>query len=280
MKKIIFILIGILVGVYMILSIITSGKEYAAERLMFRAARSYAKIRANPDVAPPGMLISVEKDLRALISRYPETPSGRMAHLSLAEIYASTEKYDEAIGSLAAFIAATKDDVSSLSRAHFLKAIAYEKLDNWDKALEDLKVLQTVYVGTPIGMQVPIYIAQHHLRAGDLAGTKEAFKEAVIFYQKIKEKEKGTTIGYMASTFMIHAYLGLEEYTTAGAALEDIIKNYSTDMTFMQIIPYIDMIFLEKLNDPEKAKALYRHILDKAVDGRLKNAVKGKIDAL
>lgn len=280
MKRNIIIVILFLALLHVVFSFVLPSQEYKAEKIFHKIQKTQKKIRLNPDATPPEMVAGLERDLQRLIKKYPRTETAKIAYLMLAETYLTDKKYSEVVDILTIFLENFTEPTALMSKAHFFKGIALERQNRWGRAKKEFEVLKADYSNTPLGLQIPIYIAQRHLKAGDPLGAKEAFDEAVIFYQEIKEKEMGTAIGYMASIFMVETYLGLEKYTAAGEALEDTIRDYSTDLTFMQTIPYIDMIFLEKLNDTKKAKALYRYILDNAVDDRLKNAVKRKADAL
>ena len=87
MKKIIVILIAILVVAYIGLYAVSRDREHAAEKLYFKATKSYGKIRENPEVAPPAMLLSVRARLDEIIRRYPKTNVAKQARLNMAELY-------------------------------------------------------------------------------------------------------------------------------------------------------------------------------------------------
>ena len=69
MKKTIITLIVILVAVYAVLSLLSIGDEYFAEKLLYRASKINEKIVTNPDVVPPKMLSIVEGTLKKIIER-------------------------------------------------------------------------------------------------------------------------------------------------------------------------------------------------------------------
>ena len=79
-------------------------KEYAAEKLFHRAAKTGAKIAINPDVVPPKMSASVERDLQRILDKYPETKTARLAQMTLAKFHISNKKYNKAIPVLNAII--------------------------------------------------------------------------------------------------------------------------------------------------------------------------------
>ncbi|MDD5680420.1 MAG: hypothetical protein PHI59_04175, partial [Candidatus Omnitrophica bacterium] len=70
MKKTIINLILILAAVAVLLSLLSIGDEYAAEKLLYRASKINEKIISNPDVVPPKMLALVESTLTKIIQKY------------------------------------------------------------------------------------------------------------------------------------------------------------------------------------------------------------------
>ncbi|MCK4463876.1 MAG: hypothetical protein KAU58_06155 [Candidatus Omnitrophica bacterium] len=280
MKKIIIGSIIILIVVYAALSLLSSRGEYAAERLFYRAGKRYSKIQINPDVAPPKMLASVERDLKTVIKKYPETEPAKAAYITLAEIYLKDKKYDESIDVLDAFISSEDKNIALLSRAYFLKGVIYEKQDKWDKALKEFTILKDKYYNTPIGLQMPLYIGLYHKKKDNLAEAEKAFNNAVIFYKNLEKEKRGTVLGYSSSNFLVQTYMGLENYEEAGNVVNDTIINYPTMMTLVQQLPYVELIYVKTLKQPEKATEIYNYIINKTKDDKLKKFLQDKITEL
>lgn len=280
MKKLIIILIVTLGAVYILLSIVSPKGEYAAERLFYKATKKYEKVKINPDVAPPGLVRSVEKDLENLIERYPNTRPGKLAHITLSEIYSSTKKYDSAIKTLDKFISTEDKEIALLSRAHFLKALIYQMDNKWNKALDEFNLLKEKYYNTPLGLQVPLYIAQYYKNNEKPLKAAEEFNNAAIFYKDLEEKNRGNMLGYSSASFLIQAYMNQEKYLEAGKMVEETITNYPTAMVLIQQLPYVELIYVKTLNMPDKARDIYKDILEKTNDAKLKEFLENKISEL
>ena len=263
MKKVTLSLIAILVVVGISLSIISRGGEYAAERLFYRAIKASKKIAINPDVAPPRLVSSVEKDLKSVLEKYPDTNAAKAAHLALAEFYLSRKKYDEALSTLNDIIGTEDQSITILSRAHFFKGSLYEKQDQWDKALKEYMILRDTYTDTQLGLQVPIHIGRYYTVKGREAEADEAYREAVVFYEKLERDNRGKILGYAASTLLRETYISLRQYEQAGRVLEDTINNYPAQLTFVQQLPYVELIFVKALKRPEKAIEIYKNVKKK-----------------
>lgn len=244
MKKVIFILASLLISAYIFLLIIVSGdKEYKAEKLFYRAVKIIKKIEMNPDAAPPAMVLSVEKDLRTILERYQKTKIAKAAQITLTEFYVSNKNYDKAIDTLDALIGEDSQDKFVLGGAHFLKGHIYEKQNQPDKALK-------------------------------------AYNDAITLYEKIEKENRGSPIGYMASTYLLQAYTNLKKYKEAGKVIEDTINNYPSNLTYMQYLPKVEVIFVERLNSPEKAIEIFRGVKEKTADDKLIKFLENRISTL
>ncbi len=281
MKKTIIILVAVLIGVYLMLSLVCRDKEYAAEKLFYRTTKAYNKIRINPEATPPRMLANVTGGLEKIISDYPDTRAVTNAHMSLAEVYFADKKYDKAIEALNRLIAThDKEDVGTLSKAHFLKALAYEQDGKWNDALKEFKILKDTYVNTPLGLQAPLYVAVHYQKEEQGGEAEAQYKKAVAFYKDLRDKNVGTILGYAASGLVAQAYMGLKDYDEAGEAVKYTILTYPTIMTYAQQLPNVELIYVKLMNEPEKAIEIYKNVMKIAPDAELKKALEKRIKEL
>ena len=280
MKKTVIILILILVAVYGILSIVSSNNDYAAERLFFKATKINRKIIANPDVAPPVMLASVENTLKRILDKYPKSKIVQAAHLGLAEFHLVNKRYEQARSTCDQIINAYSENKLLLSKAQFLKATTYEKENQWEKALEEYKVLRDSYPKTPLGLGVPLYIGNYYTGKEKYTRAHKAYNQAVQFYRKLESENKGDALGYTAANLSLQANVRLKRYEQAGETVENIIHDYPKLVVFIEQLPIIEAIFIKQLNKPEKAKELYQKIKEKVEDSRVIEFIDGKIKAL
>jgi len=280
MKKLLFILITGLIVVYVLLAVISRDKGYEAEKLLYRAGTTYDKVRANPNVAPPGMITSVETDLLKVIKKYPDTKPAETAYMALAEVYMAEKAYDKAIEMLDEYIALNKDNIANVSKAYFLKGLAYERSDRWNQAVKVFNDLKEKYINTSLGLQVPYYIASYYRRHRQQAEADRALDEAVRFYRGIGEKYDNTTLGYAASNFQILCLMDLNRYEEAGGVVEKLLKGYPLKITFLHQLPYIELIYVKNLKRPEKAIELYRYVKTKTDNEKLLAVLDEKIGQL
>jgi tetratricopeptide (TPR) repeat protein len=280
MKKTIYILISILVVVYIALSVLGSGGEYAAEKIFYRAMKMSARITANPDVVPPKLLEYVESNFKNILEKYPKTEAARAANITLAEFYIYNKRYGDALSRLDLIIKANSKMPGVLSTAHFLKGRAYEKQNKWPNALKEYNIVRDDYTDTELGIKMPLYVARHYTDKGMDADARQAYGEAALFYKKLERDNNKSMLGYVASVLLIQAYMGAENYEESGTALEETIDKYGNGTTLAQLLPQVENIFVNKLKQPERAIKIYKDVMEKTKNGRLKKVLEEKIGQL
>ena len=90
----------------------------------------------------------------------------------------------------------------------------------------------------------------------------------------------GKAIGYTSSILLIQTYLNLKDYESAGKATEDTLHKYAFPGAFVQLLPLVQNIYIENLNNTKKAVELYKFVLTKTKDRRLEKILKQKIKLL
>lgn len=190
------------------------------------------------------------------------------------------KKYDKARQTLDAVITGYMNDKGMVTRAIFMKGNAYERENQWNKALAEYKTLRDDYKDTSLGFQMPIYIADRYAQQGKDSEAARAYGDAATFYSRIAKENKGSTAGYLASAILVRTYFNLKEFDRAGETVEEIINDYPSPNTYMQQLPNVDFIFIKQLNKPERATAIYKIVIEKTSDKRLQKLLEQKVSEL
>ena len=280
MKKYIYILIVILFAAYLGFFLLNSKGEYRAEKLFYSAAQIKDKIASNPDVIPPALFSSAEKKLKTICEKYPKSKLAMPSRIMLIELYTLNKEHDKAIAVLDTILDTPKQSRDVLSNAHFAKGNIYEKQEKWDDALAQYQLLRNELNDTLHGLQMPLYIGDFHSRIKKQAQANEAYDNAVVFYKKIAVEDKGKVLGYMASALLEESYMRLGKFEEAGKAAQDTLNNYASSLTYMQYLPKIDFIYVKTLNNPSKAVDIYKGIMHKTNDPKLKKQLAKRIENL
>ena len=280
MKKLILLLIVVLVVVFFGLSFFSSNDDHEAEKLLYRAMKTNSKIAANPDVAPPAVLNSIERDLKKLVEKYPDTEVAKTGALSLAEFYLSHKEHKKALEVADNMLEQYKDDAAIASKAQFLKGLIYEKNGDWSNALVEFEELQNKYLFTHLGIQAPLYITNHYLLSGEAEQAAGAHEKAIAFYDKMEKEYTGKNLGYVSATLMLQTDLRAEHYEGAAKTIELTLQKYPSALSYNQLLPHVEPIFIGKLGQPERAIAIYRSIMNKINDKKAIAVLQKKIESI
>ncbi|OGW76153.1 MAG: hypothetical protein A2Z72_02270 [Omnitrophica bacterium RBG_13_46_9] len=280
MKRLAVILTIILAVIFVTLSLCDRKSDYNAERLLYKAIKRENVISMNPDVAPPKLVSSVEHSLKKIITRFPESSTVKMAYIKLIELYIHNKDFDKTLSILDEMLERYSNDKALLVRTLYTKASVYELMGQWDNALKLLNTLKDEHADTPLGLQVPLYIAGYYKKTGNTQAMDKAIDAAVSYYKNLREKYKGTALGYASSSLLVQTCLNSGNYETAGELVSSIIDEYPAQASVAQQLPYVEIIFVRELKQQERAIALYENALGKIRDERLKKALETRISAL
>jgi len=280
MKRIVLIFTAVLVVVLAALFLYNRGDDYSAEKLYYRALKANNRIMENPDVAPPKMVEYVKESLNRVIERYPDTVAASSARMTLAEFYMNRDEYDEAQEALAAILEADKEKRGILSKARFFKGVLYERQGDWESALKEYEILKDEFADTTLGLQMPLYIGRHYLAEEMVEKAAQSFAEARFFYENLSRENEGTVMGYAARTLLTETYMVLEDYEKAGMQLEKILDEYPGDQTYLQVLPKVEIVYMQKISRPEKMRLIYRKVIEKTNSDEIKDILEKKLEEL
>jgi tetratricopeptide (TPR) repeat protein len=282
MLKLSSVLIVILAITFGFLYFADINGEINAEKMLYKGLKSYRKLQVNPEVAPAGMINRIEDIFGEVIDRYPESETAKTSRIKLLEIYFNHKKYDKAIALAEELIKKHPEDPVLLSRIQFIKIAAFELSENVDAALSELEILKQQYPDTPLGVQAPLYKALHFEKNKQINEATKAYREAAAYYENMAQERAGTIGGYVANLLLMQTHIKLKNYSEAGSLIEKIMEEYKAPQTIIQQLPYIEFVFVKKLNKPEKAIELYEDVkemfdnekMEKFLDGKIKE-IKG-----
>lgn len=280
MKKIILILSIILLLNYAALAVVCSDPEYSAEKLYYQSMKITSQIAANPDVVPPGMVNAVENKLLSILKEYPSTIVAKAARLKLAEFYLANKQYDKALNAIDVIMKTETKNRLIMSTAQFLKGMVYERQGQWDKALIQYTYVRDVYMDTPIGLQVPLYIAMRKTQEGKEKEAKVAYDVATLFYEGLERDKRNTELGYAAASYLIRTYMITKEYEKAGKAVQETIENYPLEALMAQQLSNADLIYTRALKQPEKTIEIFINTKPKLKNKKLLDGVDRRINDL
>ena len=257
-----------------------SGGEYGAEKLYWRANKSYILLQRDFKTAKPEDFQKVIVSFRKVVLQYPNWRNSSQAQLFIGELYALQ---DDELKAKAEFEKVLKNYPRSMdvcAIAQFAIGTIYEDENDWNKALEEYKKIVINYPYTYTAYQVPLYIARHYKSENQDAEAEVAYKEAIEHYGKIIKEQPNTFAAITAQNFIVVSLLEQKKWNEAIDYLQSLIDAYPQSALAVTSLYTIGTIYQERLNQPQKAINIYQKIVDKYPDSEVAKSAEKQIETI
>jgi TolA-binding protein len=255
-------------------------REYNAEKLYWAADRLGTQIMSDPKGTPSGQYEQAIEKFRKIIQKYPESKKARDAQLKLGQLYMAWEKYPEAMVEFNEVLKNHKDDIIACATAQAAIANCYEQQGNWSAALNTYQQVFKNYKNTPVGLDIPFYIARYYQRNNNKVEADKAFHEAIAKYQKIINENPKADSAYFSQDYIALCYENIQDWDQAIKVMEKLRKNYPANPRSSQTLFDIATIYETKLDKHKEAIAVYRNFLDQYPNDNLAGTVRKIVETL
>ena len=263
MKKSILIFIGVLFGIYLLVSIIDFKSEYNAEVYLFKANKLLSQILQNPLSIPARFFERTVNAYKKVIAKFPNSASAKRAVLSVGQVYIINNKFEQARQELRQYELVYKDNKDMLSDIQFLIGNAYEKEGKWSTAQGIYNSILEKYPDSLIAMQIPIYIGRYFLKNGKTEDAALAYQQAAVYYQKMARQNPDSEKGYMALSSVVTCYVDQRLWPEAVDTLTNLVNEYPKSRELPKLFQIISLLCLEQLKNPQKAIEIYEEFIQK-----------------
>ena len=280
MKKSILIFIGVLFGIYLLVSIIDFKSEYNAEVYLFKANKLLSQILQGPESVPTRFFERTVNAYKKVIAKFPNSASAKRAVLSVGQVYIINNKFEQARQELRQYEIAYKDNKDMLSDIQFLIGNAYEKEGKWNTAQGIYNSVLEKYPESLIAMQIPIYIGRYFLKNGKTEDASLAYQQAAVYYQKMARQNPDSEKGYMALSSVVTCYVDQKLWSEAIDSLTNLVNEYPKSRELPKLFQIINLLCLEQLKNPQKAIAIYEEFIQKHPKNYMVKTLKATIEKL
>jgi len=265
MKRIIFLLIFILLGLFLILSFLDKS-HYALEKSFWYLKKDFVRLANDPKSFPDQEFTSLARRFDQLIATYPESALNGQILLQKGLVYGLMQDFEAARETFRKVLTLyPKDELLNVD-ALFQIGRSYE---GEDKPLEAIKMYQTItdkYPLTVTGIKMPLYTANYYERLNDPIRAQHAFGKAADFYRNIYEGHSDTPIGYMALGFQATAYLAQQDWERSLDVLERLLLDFprlhaASDPQGPFLVKTINNVALDQLKNVSRAIAIYQKFI-------------------
>ncbi len=275
MKKLTAFCAIILIGLYILLSVLGRQSQYEAEKILWKTNKRLSETVKNPESTPKAVYEEIAGQYEKIINRYDDYPSIKaQAELQLGNLYTAQENYEKARRSLQnVFVDFPGNDVLKAEAAMAI-AITYEKEDNWPEAETVLHKIVADYPLTPVGLKVPLYLARKYLDRGDLEKADASFRRADTHYARLAEGHPDSAVGLNALNLLANSKILQEKWDDAVRILRKTMFAYPQSRSLLSTMQMLNTISIVKLRDPQRAQSVYREFLEEHPDHTLKKVIE------
>lgn len=263
--------------------------RYDMEKLYYTAGKSAERINIQPDLATPADSTALKAAYQEILKFYydhrndPQVSGNDSVRMAMEKIAVTTEAH------LARFFAARKqpDSVIAAYRriggdipagredfggATLALALTYRALNNLDSTLAIYNRLLADYYPPWDSLErvnndviaVPIDKIKIGQALKDSIMTARFMREALAYYSRLKSDYPGSVTARTASIYTGRTYAMMGQWDQAITELQNVTD--STGQMAVQAEVLIAGIYEGPKNDPRRAIALYRQILDRKPD--------------
>lgn len=257
-----------------------SGGEYGAEKLFWRANKSYVRLLKNLKAAKPEDFQKVIISFRRIVLQYPKWPNSAQAQFSIGLLYAMQNNNVKGKTEFEKVLKNYPKNADVCANAQFSIGKIYESQDNWDKALVCYKKITIDYPYTHIAYQIPLYIAGYYKRKNQDAQAEATYKEAIERYKSIVKEHPNTLAAITAQNFIVASLLDQKKWNEAVEYLQSLVDVYPGSALARKSLYTMGAIYQKQLNQLQKAINIYQELIEKYPDSKEAKSAKEQIKTI
>ena len=267
MKKTISLLSGILIAIFIILSLLDKS-EYAVEKRLWKIQMDFTQLIRDPKIVPEKKYDEVVHEYQQVIKQFPRSKLTPGIYLQIGRVYVLKRDYSKARESFQEIIQRYSDKPTLCAIALLNIGRTYGEEKNKAEALKVLNDVINTYPTTPVGLNTPLYIANYYRKLNDMDGSKSALRDAATFYKKISSENPDSMIEFDALRLLAATHLAQKNWEECVQVLGDALLKFSSSKYLTRaraglIINSINTVSILQLKDFDRPAKIYQQIIDK-----------------
>jgi tetratricopeptide (TPR) repeat protein len=284
MKKALASYVIILIGAFVLFSVLGSQGDYAIEQKAWKIHKQYLDILKDPSVIPDKTFDQVITGYKKIIERYPQSKMTPRLHFLIGRVHFLKKDYEAARRKFREIITIYPDKPEIQAEALGAVAATYEAQENWPQAKKTYDDIVLKYPLTRAGLGVPIYIANYYKNKNDYRQAMDSYEKAIRQYQLIAREHPDSHLEYSALHYLSNCYLVQKRWSEAVQILGKILQKYGKPeymniKTADTVIKTINVVCAYQLKDYGAATKIYQDIIDRDPGHSLKAYLQKTIEA-
>ena len=285
MKKLLISLSSILVGIFIILSLLDQNGEYNAEKMIWKANQKFFELAKDPNSIPDKTFLQLDKQYELIANRFPNSPLAKKAYISIARMYLVKKDYPTVRNKVQIIFKKYPKDAAIGSEATSLIGRSYELSGDWPNALRIYNDLMEKYPKTEIGLNVPLYIANYYQINKFAANAQQAYDTAIVYYKKTVSNDPNPFIQFKSLGLLANCYFFKKMWREGVTTLGELLVKYPSGefLSFHEIdllLKTINTISVTQLKDYDLPIQIYQNFITQHPNHGLNKLLKKIITAL
>lgn len=236
---------------------------YSAEKRFWHASKDLNKLLQAPDKASPVEYQKIIDKFREITIRYPMWPNSAQAQFSIGQLYAMQGSVAKARDEFLVILKEHPENADLCSRALYMVAITYEAGDDTPKAIEALNRIMSDYPDTGTALQVPVHIAEYYKLKGKNDEASTAYAVAIDKYKKYISDNSKTYGALVTIDLLVTCFADQGKWAEALEYLDSVAAAHGDTLLAPKALFVAGAVYEQKTNQPDKAAANYRLIMEK-----------------
>lgn len=262
-------------------------EQYEAERMLFKAAKTFQKLMINPRIATRTEYDEAIAAYQQVLAKYPEVHPNetiekikKQCYVAIAELWLMQGETQTAIDVYDKFLSTYPDDELFGAFVHLANARSNEAIYNLNKAIweyetlvEDFGQIQDPLKPNPNVLTLPLKVARLKRSNAGATNGANSYNEALQYYQSIVERWPKSPAAFMASYYMASIYADQQQWTEVVRTLNGLARDYPDREEIPNILLAIANVYLDRFNDLNMASSIADRLLKKFPDTEINGYV-------
>lgn len=279
MRKTLISFAGVLVGLFVLLSLLDLKGDYVVEQMIWRANKKLADASQTPEAIPGKVYEQIADQYRKVIKNFPNSKLTPLSHILLGRVYLTKKDYDVARQKFQEAIKKYPKNLDVCAEGLAQIGSSYEQQGQWPKALESYERIKKQCPLTEIGLNVPIYIARYYELKKDSVDARKAYDDAVVYYTRLANEHPGTGIEFRCLGLLANCYMAQKRWSDVIAVMGESLSKYPNPATAVPLVKAMNTIAVVQLKNGDAVTEIYKNFIEKYPKHPLNKTLEGMIKA-
>jgi len=283
MKKTLMTFGALLAVIFVVLSVLDN-TDYALEKKLWRVHKQFNQAAADPQAVPSRKFDSIVSQYQKLVDKYPHSRLTARIHMQAGMTYLLKKDDAKAMETFQDILRLYPKDKVIGSVALLNIGNIYERQEEGNKALEIYNKIIDDYLLTTVGLNMPLYIANYHLRNNEKEKGERAIDRAISIYKKVAEEYDQEAFGFDASRFLVTCYYAKEDWreavnTLGGILLEYAKSKFMNPQRALLLVKSINTVSITKVKDYDLPRKIYLQFISENPNHPFNKVLEGMLDS-